>query len=95
MKALFFILIFVVIATAFWQFFKILGLTKKDQVATEKENNINGWLMIGLGIFIYGLMLVTMYRGSIVLLPKLSASVEGEHIDRLFIITMFFTTFIL
>ena len=88
MKALFFILIFVVIATAFWQFFKILGLTKKDQVATEKENNINGWLMLGLGVFLYGLMLTSMFRGSIVLLPKLSASAEGEHIDNLFIITM-------
>ena len=88
MKALFFILIFVVIATAIWQFFKILGFFKKDQVVTEKENNINGWLMLGLGVFIYGLMLVTMYKGSIVLLPKLSASLEGEHIDNLFIITM-------
>lgn len=88
MKALFYILIFVVIATAFWQFFKILGLTKKDQVATEKENNINGWLMLGLGAFIYVLMLYSMFQGSVVLLPKLSASAEGEHIDRLFIITM-------
>jgi cytochrome c oxidase subunit 2 len=88
MKALFFILIFIVIATAFWQFFKILGLTKKDQVATEKENNINGWLMLGLGAFIYVLMLTSMFRGSVVLLPRLSASLEGEHIDRLFIITM-------
>jgi len=88
MKALFYILILVVIATAFWQFFKILGLTKKEQVTTEKENNINGWLMLCLGVFIYGLMLTSMFRGGIVLLPKLSASLEGEHIDRLFIITM-------
>lgn len=88
MKALFFILIFVVIATAFWQIFKLLGLTKKNQVATEKENNINGWLMLGLGVFIYGLMLVSMFKGKVVLLPKLSASLEGEHIDKLFIITM-------
>ena len=62
MKALFYILIFIVIATAFWQFFRILGLTKKDQVATEKENNINGWLMLGLGGFIYGLMLIPWFR---------------------------------
>ena len=88
MKALFFILIFIVIATAFWQFFKILGLTKKDQVATERENNINGWLMLGLGFFIYGLMLTSMFKGGIVLLPMQSASAEGEHIDNLFIITM-------
>jgi len=88
MKALFFILIFIVIATAFWQFFKLLGFIKKDQIVTEKENNINGWLMLGLGVFIYALMLISMYKFKIVLLPKLSASLEGEHIDRLFIITM-------
>ncbi|MEL4456071.1 cytochrome c oxidase subunit II [Lutimonas vermicola] len=88
MKALFYILIFFVIATAFWQFFKLLGLTKKDQVATEKENNINGWLMLGLGAFIYGLMVYSMIQGRVVLLPRMSASLEGEDIDRLFVITM-------
>ncbi|MCA0933576.1 cytochrome c oxidase subunit II [Lutimonas saemankumensis] len=88
MKALFFILIFFVIGTAFWQFFKLLGLTKKDQVATEKENNINGWLMLGLGGFVYGLMLYSMFQGRVVLLPRLSASLEGEDIDNLFVITM-------
>lgn len=88
MKALFFILIFIVIAVAFWQAVKIFGLLKKDQVATEKENNINGWLMLGLMVFLYGLMLVSMFRGRYVLLPKLSASLEGEHIDNLFVITM-------
>ncbi len=88
MKALFYILIFVVIATALWQFFKLLGLFKKEQVASEKENNINGWLMIGLGGFIYGLMLYSMVQGKVVLLPMQSASVEGEHIDNLFVITM-------
>ena len=88
MKALFYILIFFVIATAFWQFFRLLGLTKKDQVATEKENNINGWLMLGLGVFIYGLMVYSMVQGRVVLLPKLSASLEGQDIDKLFVITM-------
>jgi cytochrome c oxidase subunit 2 len=88
MKALFYILIFFVIATALWQFFKLLGLTKKDQVATAKENNINGWLMLGLGGFIYGLMVYSMVQGRVVLLPKLSASLEGQDIDKLFVITM-------
>ena len=88
MKALFYILILFVIATAFWQIFRILGLTKKDQVATEKENNINGWLMLGLGGFIYGLMAYSMIQGRVVLLPRLSASLEGQDIDKLFIITM-------
>ena len=88
MKALFYILVFFVIATFFWQFFKLLGLTKKDQVATEQENNINGWLMLGLGAFIYGLMVYSMVQGRVVLLPRLSASLEGEDIDKLFVITM-------
>ena len=88
MKALFYILVFILIATAIWQFFKLLGLTKKDQVATEKENNINGWLMLGLGGFLYGLMLYSMFQGRVVLLPRQSASVEGEDIDNLFVITM-------
>jgi cytochrome c oxidase subunit 2 len=65
-----------------------LGLTKKEQVATEKENNINGWLMLGLGGFIYGLMLYSMFQGRVVLLPRQSASLEGEDIDNLFVITM-------
>jgi cytochrome c oxidase subunit 2 len=88
MKALFYIVVFVIIAIAFWQFVKILGLLKKDQVATEKENNINGWLMLGLMGFLYGLMLVSLFRGRPVLLPQLSASEEGIHIDNLFKLTM-------
>lgn len=88
MRALFYILIFVVIAVASWQFVKLLGLTKKDQVATPRENNINGWLMLVLMGFLYGLMLYSMYGGRDVLLPELSASKEGEHIHILFKITM-------
>ena len=88
MKALFFIFIFIVIAVGFWQVVKILGLLKKDQVATEKENNINGWLMLGLMGFLYCLMFVSLFRGRHVLLPQQSASLEGEHIDNLFKMTM-------
>lgn len=88
MKALFYILVFILIATAIWQIFKLLGLTNKEQVATEKENNINGWLMLGLGGFVYALMLYSMFQGRVVLLPRQSASLEGEDIDNLFVITM-------
>ncbi len=89
MKALFFIIIFVVLIVASWQFVKLLGLTKvDDQTATEKENNINGWLMLGLMAFIYGLMLNSLIGHKDVLLPQLSASAEGHHIDVLFKLTM-------
>ncbi len=89
MKALFFILIFIALIVACWQFVKILGLTKvQNSTATEKENNINGWLMLVLMVFVYGIMLVSMFGFREVLLPQLSASSEGYHIDNLFIITM-------
>lgn len=89
MKALFFILIFIALIVACWQFVKILGLTKvQNSTATEKENNINGWLMLVLMVFIYGIMLFSMFGFREVLLPRLSASLEGYHIDNLFIITM-------
>ena len=89
MKALFFIIIFVAIAVACWQFVKLLGLTKvENQTATEKENNINGWLMLGLMGFIYCLMIYSLYGTKDILLPQLSASAEGKHIDILFKITM-------
>lgn len=89
MKALFFIVIFVALAVACWQFVKLLGLTKvENQTATEKENNINGWLMLALMGFIYCLMIYSMYGIKDVLLPQLSASEEGHHIDILFKLTM-------
>jgi len=89
MKALFYIIIFVVLMVACWQFVKLLGLTKKDdQTTTDKENNINGWLLLGLMAFIYGLMIWSLYGTREVLLPQLSASEEGYHIDILFKITM-------
>ncbi len=87
MKALFFIAVFAAIAIGFWQVAKIFGLTKKDQVATKKENNINGWLMLGLLAFVHGLLLYCMIAYGDVLLPHLSASSEGEHIDTLFVVT--------
>ena len=91
MKALFFIIIFIAIAVACWQFVKLLGLTKvENATATPKENNINGWLMLVLMAFLYGLMLWSMYGAKDVLLPQLSASEEGYHIDILFKITMGF-----
>ncbi len=89
MKALFFIIIFVVLIVAVWQFVKLLGLTKVDnQTATEKENNINGWLLLVFMGFVYGLMIYSLIGYKDVLLPQLSASAEGYHIDMLFKLTM-------
>lgn len=87
MKALFFIAVFASIAIGFWQIAKIFGTTKKDQIATKKENNINGWLMLLMLAFVHGLLLYCIIAYGDVLLPQLSASLEGENIDLLFKIT--------
>jgi len=89
MKALFYIIVLVAIMIACWQLAKMLGLTSQDKPAspTYKENNINGYLMLGLLIFIYGLMIKSIYSGFVVLLPE-SASVEGMNYDKLMAITM-------
>ncbi len=89
MKALFYIILFTVLSASVWQLVKLLGLTKNDQIATKKENNINGWLMLGLMVFLYVLMIYYMFFGGRdVLLPQLAGSEEGKHIDNLFKITM-------
>jgi len=87
MKALFIVLIFASIAIGFWQLAKIFGTTKNDQVATKKENNINGWMMLFLLAFVHGLLIYFMVAYGDVLLPNLSASTEGESIDLLFKVT--------
>ncbi len=89
MKALFYIIIFVIIIVGIWQFVKLLGLTKvENQTATEKENNINGWLLLVFMGFVYGLMIYSLIGYKDTLLPQLSASAEGHHIDILFKLTM-------
>ena len=87
MKALFFIAVFAAIAIGFWQIAKIFGTTKSDQIASKKENNINGWLMLFMLAFVHGLLLYFMIAYGDVLLPQLSASLEGENIDVLFKVT--------
>jgi len=89
MKALFYIIIFVALMVACWQFVKLLGLSRAENTtATPKENNINGWLMLVLMGFIYALMVWSLVGTRDVLLPQLSASEEGYHIDILFKISM-------
>ncbi|MCF6349547.1 MAG: cytochrome c oxidase subunit II [Flavobacteriaceae bacterium] len=87
MTAILYILVFTIIAIGSWQAVKIFGLLKSNEIATEKENNINGWLMLGIMAFLYSLMIFSFYKYSKVLLPQLAASEEGLHIDKLFKIT--------
>jgi len=57
MTALLTILVLVFIAIAIWQMVKIFDLaqvgTSNSQVATDKDNTLNGYLMMGFLAFIY------------------------------------------
>jgi len=90
-------LIFVVlllIAIAFWQLTKIFDLTqsgaKEDNngVATDFDNNINGYLMFAFLGFIYiTTILSIVYCGDFPILSD-SASEHGKHVDNLMWISL-------
>ncbi|WP_456464177.1 cytochrome c oxidase subunit II [Lutibacter sp.] len=91
MTALLYILLAIVIAVAIWQITSIFNL--KGSIATEKDNNTQGILFAAFGIFFYGLMIFSFWKYTVVLLPE-AASIEGERIETLYIITMLLILFV-
>jgi cytochrome c oxidase subunit 2 len=89
------LLIFVVVlfvAIAMWQMVKIFDLAQvgapSTQIADDKDNRINGYLMIGFLIFIYVITILSFYYlGDLPLIGN-SASEHGPGIDNLMIISM-------
>ena len=77
----------ILISIAVWQLTKILELSKpvnykNDEIATDKDNDIQGKLMFLFLIFIYALTIFSFFRYGDVILPE-SASVHGENYDSL------------
>jgi cytochrome c oxidase subunit II len=91
MTALLYVILAVVIAVAIWQIASIFNL--KSVIATEKDNNTQGILFALFGIFFYGLMIFSFVKYSVVLLPE-AASVEGQRIENLYIVTMLLILFV-
>ncbi|QDO92953.1 cytochrome c oxidase subunit II [Formosa sediminum] len=93
MTALFIILVLVFISIAVWQMVKIFdlaqtGLPENDQVATEKDNTINAYLMMGFLAFIYIITLVCIVKWGDLPLLSNSASEHGPEVDNLMIISL-------
>ncbi|MBC7606270.1 MAG: cytochrome c oxidase subunit II [Burkholderiales bacterium] len=92
MTSLLVIIVLVLLAIALWQLTKIFDLTQvgiyvnKSQVADDKDNNVQGYLMFGFLAFIY---LFTIYGllkwGGLVL--HTPASAHGDEVDNLMNIT--------
>jgi cytochrome c oxidase subunit 2 len=93
MNGLLILLIIVLLGVAVWQLSKIFSLTqigtKRDDssVATDKDNNMNGYLMFAFVAFIYIFTIYSFVKwGSFVL--DTPASLHGKDVDRLMNISM-------
>ncbi len=92
MTTLFTILIVFFVAVAIWQMVKIFDLAQANdsntQVANDKDNRINGYLMMAFLIFIYILTIVCVVKWGDLPLMSNSASKHGPQVDNLMAITM-------
>jgi cytochrome c oxidase subunit 2 len=92
MTTLLTILIVIFVAVAIWQMVKIFDLaqagTSNDQVANDKDNKLNGYLMMVFLAFIYILSIVCVVKWGDLPLMSNSASEHGEQVDNLMIISM-------
>ncbi|RZJ35791.1 MAG: cytochrome c oxidase subunit II [Flavobacterium sp.] len=100
MTSLLVIIVLVLLAVALWQLTKIFDLTQvgengnNTQVATDKDNNLNGYLSFGFLAFIYLITIYCIvYFGDLPLMDN-PASVHGAEVDRLMWITMILIFFV-
>ena len=92
MTALLTILVLVFITIAIWQMVKIFDLAQagssNNQVANDKDNALNGYLMMGFLAFIYIITIWCCWEYGDLPLMSNSASAHGPQIDNLMIISM-------
>ncbi len=92
MTAFLTIIIVFFIAVAIWQMVKIFDLAEaradNNQVANDKDNRINGYLMLGFLIFIYVITIISFWKYGDLPLVSNSASEHGPGLDSLMIISM-------
>ncbi|TDI75613.1 MAG: cytochrome c oxidase subunit II [Bacteroidetes bacterium] len=92
MTAFLVVLVIILFGVAIWQMSKIFQLAKTkvdstSEIANDKDNNINGWLMMMFVLFIYGISIVSFWKYGKLMLPE-AASEHGVEVDQLWLITM-------
>ncbi len=95
MTAFLTIIIVLFVAVAIWQMVKIFDLAQTNPnlddtagVATDQDNNVNGYLMLGFLIFIYVITIFCFVQYGDLPLMSNSASEHGPRIDNLMAVTM-------
>ncbi|AJR03160.1 cytochrome c oxidase subunit II [Siansivirga zeaxanthinifaciens] len=98
MTALLTIIVLVFILVAIWQMVKIFDLAQakneNSQVANDKDNTVNGYLMMGFLAFIYVITIVCFVKWGDLPLLSNSASEHGSTIDSLMIISLVIIFFV-
>lgn len=98
MTTLLTIIVLIFILVAIWQMVKIFDLAqaKSDntQVATDKDNTINAYLMMGFLAFIYIITIICFVKWGDLPLMSNAASEHGSQIDNLMIISMVIIFFV-
>lgn len=100
MTALLTIIVLVFILIAIWQMVKIFDLAQAKNenstagVATDKDNTLNGYLMMGFLAFIYVITIVSCVKWGDLPLMSNSASEHGPRIDNLMILSMVIIFFV-
>lgn len=97
MTTLLILIVLVLVAIAIWQMTKIFELSKlktiDSQVATDKDNKYNGYLLFAFLIFIYGITIFSFYKYTKVLLPE-AASAHGGDYDYLMLVSFMIIFFV-
>ena len=90
MTTLLILTVLVLVAIAIWQMTKIFELsqinTVDSQVANDEDNRINGYLLFGFLIFIYGITIFSFWKYTKFLLPE-AASAHGAEYDYLMLVS--------
>jgi len=91
-------IVLILIAIAIWQLTKIFDLSQaradNNQIANDKDNNINGYLMMGFLMFIYIITIISFWKWGDLPLIGNSASEHGSSVDTLMIISMILIFFV-
>ncbi|OAD91841.1 MULTISPECIES: cytochrome c oxidase subunit II [Flavobacteriaceae] len=98
MTAFLVILVIILFGISVWQMNRIFQLAKvkpstHSEIASDKDNNTQGYLMMGFLAFMYILTIVTFWLWGDVLLPD-SGSEHGVKIDNLMLISMIVIFFV-
>ena len=98
MTAFLVVLAIILFGVAVWQLQKIFQLSRLNQsidseVASDKDNNKQGYYLLAFVFFIYGLLIYCFWKWGGVLLP-VAASEHGLETDQLFLVTWILIFFV-